>query len=196
MYGEEEHEERATALRARRDEEFDRIEGALTEAEEEARTSIAEFGHGDPTAWLSRGELDEANRRRGFVAEDVASLPVGDLVERLGAVLRGGDRASMFVHWRAAERRLQGDEEDKRGQLRRRGLPTAAAVPNGALAEACADLRAELEGEERRRRVPEAEERLREAARVRSLAWSLRRGAKTVAGVQSRQVYRRPVVRS
>lgn len=63
----------------------------------------------DPTAALSSAELDDANRRARWIAEDCAALPLPDLVERLRAVQAGGNKASTWLHVRYAKARWQAE---------------------------------------------------------------------------------------
>ena len=59
----------------------------------------------DPTSALSAADLQDANLRRVFIEEDVSTLPLADLVERLRAVHASGSQASTWLHWRYAKAR-------------------------------------------------------------------------------------------
>ena len=63
--------------------------------------------HADPTGQLSPADLADANLRRVFIEEDVSTLPLADLAERLKAVHAGGSKSSTWLHDRAAKRRWQ-----------------------------------------------------------------------------------------
>ena len=60
----------------------------------------------DPTSALSAADLADANLRRVFVEEDVSTLPLGDLAERLRAVASASSKASRWLHWRYSKARL------------------------------------------------------------------------------------------
>ena len=63
--------------------------------------------HADPTGQLSPADLADANLRRAFIEEDVATMGLADLAERLKAVHAGGSKSSVWLHDRAAKRRWQ-----------------------------------------------------------------------------------------
>ena len=59
----------------------------------------------DPTSQLSPSDLQDANLRSRWIAEDCAELPLGDLAERLRAVVASGSKSSIWLHSRYAKRR-------------------------------------------------------------------------------------------
>jgi hypothetical protein len=63
--------------------------------------------HADPTGQLSPADLADANLRRAFVEEDVSTMGLEDLAERLKAVHAAGPKSSVFLHDRYAKRRWQ-----------------------------------------------------------------------------------------
>ena len=97
------------------------VETAVERAIEVADGVIAETEalrlapHADPTMALSSADLDDANRRAQWIKEDVLSLPLADLVERLRAVHAGNSKASTWLHVRYAKQRWQ-LESDKTPQ--------------------------------------------------------------------------------
>ena len=97
------------------------VETAVERAIEVADGVIAETEalrlapHADPTMALSAADLDDANRRAQWIKEDVLSLPLADLVERLRAVHAGNSKASTWLHVRYAKQRWQ-LESDKTPQ--------------------------------------------------------------------------------
>lgn len=125
----------------------------LLAIEEEAREIAAGAGgiierleHADPADLLTDEELARANAWRGFANDQAASLPVEDLRKRLDSVLHGGDRAAIFAHLLAGQRRRQ-------TILERRREAAAASGPGGtpaaysditALDEALAAMRRPL----------------------------------------------------
>jgi hypothetical protein len=89
------------------------VETAVERAIETADGVIAEVEalrlapHADPTMALSSADLDDANRRARWIAEDCAALPLPDLVERLRAVQASGSKPSVWLHTRYAKARWQ-----------------------------------------------------------------------------------------
>ena len=111
-----------------------------------------------------------------FVAEAgpryVEGMPAAELAGRLGAVLSGGDRASIFCYLQAAERRVRGME----------------MAPAG-VSETPAGMRSHLQGNGRRRKVEEARRRVEEAREVSGLVWAMRRGGRHAGDVHALQGY-------
>lgn len=91
------------------------VETAVERAIETADSVIAEVEalrlapHADPTMALSAADLDDANRRAQWIAEDCAALPLPDLVERLRAVQASGNKSSVWLHTRYAKARWQAE---------------------------------------------------------------------------------------
>ncbi len=89
------------------------VETAVERAVKTADSVIAEVEalrlapHADPTMALSAADLDDANRRAQWIAEDCAALPLPDLVERLRAVQASGNKSSVWLHTRYAKARWQ-----------------------------------------------------------------------------------------
>ena len=61
--------------------------------------------HADPTGQLSPADLADANLRRAFIEEDVATMRLEDLAERLKAVHAGKSPSSIWLHDRYARSR-------------------------------------------------------------------------------------------
>ena len=158
VYGEEEHAERLGPLREERNGALRGIERELAEAVEEAREDLAALENGDPTALLNVEELEAANARRALAQDDVAGLAPGELIGRLRAVRRGGDRGSMLTYLLAARRRARG------GDL---GGGEAAGFELAAVLE---ELSAALVTEERRAELEAARGSIRGADEVRTIA--------------------------
>ena len=85
---------------------------AQVEAQVESQR-LAPFS--DPTSALSAAELQEANARAQWVKEDVSTMDLGDLVERLRAVHASGSKSSTWLHDRYAKARWK-VESDKTPQ--------------------------------------------------------------------------------
>jgi len=119
-YSEEEHAERVSALRTERNRELREIEEEADRVIAEAEADLRALEGGDPTSLLSDSELDRANAKRAFVAEDVEAMGHESLSRRIEAVMGGGDRASMFAYLAAARRRASSARpasEDERDRL-------------------------------------------------------------------------------
>ncbi len=171
-YGDEEHAERQGAI-------SEALRTTLITIEEEAqREAVAATGqlatleHGDPTALLGADELQRAGAKRVFVDADVEGLPSRDLADRLGAVLSGGDKASVFCYLQATERRV-------------RAMETAPA----GVSEVLEEMRVHLLGDSRRRQVAQTRRRVEEAHEVKGLVWALRRGGRDAGEVHARESY-------
>ena len=96
---------------------------ASTVASDQAGRMAAGVVNPDPVGWLSSDELAAANSRAGFVREDVERLSLDALAQRLAGVVAGGDRPSMWLHWRYADQRLSA--------LRRAAVDAGTGVPAG-----------------------------------------------------------------
>jgi hypothetical protein len=119
-YADEEHEQRLSALRTERNWELREIQEEANRAIEEAQADLAALTNGDPTTILSDTELQRANNKRQFVAEDVASLGMEALSKRIDTVARGGHRASMFAYLAASKRYVASNtsgSDDERTEL-------------------------------------------------------------------------------
>lgn len=172
-YGDEEHAERHGEI-------AEQFRTTIATVEEDAeREAVAATGqlatleHGDPTALLGADELQRAGAKRVFVDADVEGLPSRDLADRLGAVLSGGDKGSVFCYLQATERRV------------RASLETAPA----GVSEVLEEMRVHLLGDSRRRQVAETRRRVEEAHEVKGLVWALRRGGTNAGEVHQKQAY-------
>jgi hypothetical protein len=84
----------------------------LSEVEQEAReelqaaqAEITNLENRDPTELLNPDEFERANAKRSFALDAAETLQAAALVARFEAVLAGGDKASIFAHWQAGQRR-------------------------------------------------------------------------------------------
>jgi hypothetical protein len=164
LYSNDEHEERVRALRRERAEKLDQVIEEIHELVVEAEQEIATFEGGDPTTLLTDAELAAAAARKEFADDDVWRISEGEIEGKLRAVLAGGDRASIFAYWRAAE-----------GRFEDLGRPVDLRLVLDEMREAVA-------GPERLARVERARATIRETASVEMLAGNLKSGASTAAG--------------
>ena len=165
IYSDEEHERRVLALRRTRSEALDEVIEEARQVVAAAEREVAAFeGGADPTALLDHEELAVASARRGFVSDDVWSLPEDQLANKLRTVLARGDRPSIFVYWRAAL-----------GRFDALGRPVD-------LREILDEMRDAAAGPVRLARVERARATIEEAADVQMLAGNLKSGATTAAG--------------
>ncbi len=154
VYSDAEHAERLAALRSERNRMLREVQQEAQADIDAAQKDLAALENGDPTTLLTAEELERANARRALVLDDVAVLTQEELVNRLTAVLHGGDRASVFVYLQAGRRRAR--ETD-------RVPPELPRVLEGLAEKLVPDSRkAELEA---------ARKRIEGAGEVRDLAW-------------------------
>ena len=167
-YSETEHKERESALRSARNSELDAV-GSIAQREiDEAQQIIDTLENGDPTTLLDTSELQAAGAKKAFVEDDVSTLTTKELEARLRAVLASEDKASIFCYLQAARSR---DREKK-------------DVAPGLIGE----LNDTLLGT-RRIEIGPARQRIEGVREAKDLAWSLKRGGRTVGEVYSRQTY-------
>ncbi len=128
---------------------------APTAEADSARKDLQALENGDPTTLLTAEEIERANARRALVlVDDVATLTQEELVNRLEAVIHGGDRASGFVSTcRPAAGAL----------AKRRVLPE--------LSQALEGLAEKLVPDSRKSEIEAARCRIREAEEAGGAAW-------------------------
>lgn len=100
--------------------EMDRITEPLTAAVDRAVTTADRVTayvealrvqpYADSTAALSAADLDDANRRRVFVAEDCATMPLDDLAERMRWVMGNAPKSTQWLYARYAKVRWTAEE--------------------------------------------------------------------------------------
>jgi hypothetical protein len=162
-YSEDEMLDRQREEASRYQGEVDAIAGALERQIGAAQDEIMRLGHADPSDALTTTELERANAKRAFVADDTQALPLDKLAERCRAALTGDDRVSMFLLSHFAGQRV-------------------GAVPDPVSDEAgSAELR-EVVGQLQRKLDPERFSKLNRArsevaqAEIRATEVALRRG--------------------
>lgn len=171
-YSDEEHAEREAAINREFREQMDAIEADIEGSFAAAEEAILAAEGADPTAALTTEELERANAKSAFVADDCSSLPLDSLKKRCRAVLASGDRATMFLYVHHAARRA--DSEEGIAVVGLRGAVEALRA------------KADPEGKKRAERAREA---LEEARRLREEAYYRRRGVKDAYGLYSQQAY-------
>jgi len=114
VYSDEEHNRRAWEL----DKEFRQtLARASQAAADQAAEAEAVLSQGPENGLLplTTAELERANQLRAFIAEDAATLGLNELVDRVDAALRSGDRPTVFLYHRAVSARLAGMPTDRYG---------------------------------------------------------------------------------
>jgi hypothetical protein len=113
IYADAEHERREQELRT----EYERaLLAAGQEASRIAAHAEAEIDrhYGDPIESMSAADLQTANARQPFIAENYRTLPLAELVGQAEAAIRDGDRPTRYLHWRYAAQRLREMSEIRR----------------------------------------------------------------------------------
>ncbi len=157
IYGEQEDKERRHAIRREFEATMGRVEADISERVAAAQEEILIHENADPASSLSTEELQRAAAMNAFVAGEVESLSVADLVRRCRTAAGSGDRAAMYALAHHAGRRA--DEEETAFEL----------------AEAVADLRRKL-APEREAKMAKAREDLAAAEDLRFDAQLARQG--------------------
>jgi hypothetical protein len=118
-YTPEEHQRQREALVAFH------VDPAVYRAQQSAETVQAEADaqlaslHADPTRILTTEQLARANAAESYIREDCTRLPLAQLATRLETVITSGDKASMWLHHRFAQARLDEREADYTADPRR-----------------------------------------------------------------------------
>jgi hypothetical protein len=110
-YSESEHERRLRQAGDRLVAAADRA-SALAGTVIDQQRALEEKGKlgGDPLHGLSAEQLSKAASLKMFIEEDVSTLRIDELALRGQSILSGGDKATIFVFARAADKRLQFEE--------------------------------------------------------------------------------------
>jgi hypothetical protein len=169
VFGDEEHKERMTAIRREHAAAFDRIESDISRKVGEAEQELLVAENADLASTLTIEESQRVSALSGFVADDVARLPLAALEKRCRAALVGGDKASMFLLSHYAGRRA---EEEGAYEL----------------GDAVAELRAKV-APDQERKLADAREALEEAQALREQAYYRRRGVDDAVGLYHQQTY-------
>jgi hypothetical protein len=176
LFSDDEHDEREGALRTERNRVARDTEKEVERSATQAHKELVTLENKNPSRLLSTEELQSASARREFVNDDVTALSETGLVSRLGSVLAGGDRASMYLFWQT-KRRKKSEIVERRGEQ------------PYELAQALDRLQTALRGPSHKGRVATVERRLDELRRAQELAWSLQRGGRNVGQVYAKQAH-------
>lgn len=178
VYTDEEHTERESVLRRELNATFDHIapdiEKRITAHEQE----VLKLEHADPSGSLSSEELERANARRAFVADEVFGLGVDALAERMRAVAASGDRPAMFLYAHHARAKMKTFDSEAEG-LR--------------LKELVGELESALDPEGTRGRE-KASASLEEARELKSYAHYRKHGAKDAVELYMNRTYGKTAV--
>ncbi len=135
--------ERERAIAREFEAEMDRVAAGIEERAEQASRELEALENGDPASSLSTEELQRAAAMNAFVAGEVESLSVADLVRRCRTVAGSGHRAAMYALAHHAARRqdadLTGEIREAVAELRHALNPDAEsrrAAARAALEEA------------------------------------------------------------
>ncbi len=175
IFGDAEHAERLSALRAERNRALGEVEAGLREAFREANAQLTNLEHRDPTELLSPQELALANQKRGFALDAAEALDTGALVRRLEAVLAGGEKGSIFAYWMGGQKRRERILERRRENARRASdhpFESAAQIPNTTeLDDVLGRMHEALDGGRTAAAIEAARERLGAIATVEQIAY-------------------------
>ena len=177
IYADAEHEERLRGLRSERNRVLREVEQGACEELRAAEAQIINLEHRDPTELLASDELERANAKRTFALDAAESLDTTALVARFEAVVAGGDKASIFAHWQAGQRRrrsiLEGMAENASSaggtsDPRVRAAQTTGPTP---LDDVLYRMHEVLDGGRTAQAIEAARERVGHAHDVRELAY-------------------------
>ena len=190
LYGDEEHEERLSALDAERREACQSVVEAARSLRVAAEEEIGRAKFTDHADRLTPEELEEAGRRLPFSSMDAESLPEEELAGRLESVLTSGNKGTMYAWYKAASQRRRRIIEGRRETLRQTGQ-SPAAVPSATALDAPINKLGATLDPGAGSRLEEARRREREALRVEMEAGNLARGSSSsAAGYVSRRMSR------
>ncbi len=130
---------------------------------------MAPFSRGS----LSSEELERANARRAFVADEVNALGVGALEQRVRAVAASADKPAMFLYAHFARQKLQA---------------VTSEAESLKLKELTAEMEQALDPQAAKKRE-QATAALEEARELKSYAHYRRHGAKDAASLHMNRVY-------
>jgi hypothetical protein len=175
-YGEEEHREREAAVGEQFRAEMDALEEEADRSISAAEEDLLVLEHADPADALTTAELERANAKRAFVADDCRTLPLDALEKRCRAALAGGDRATMFLLAHHAAQRVSGGADGREEE----GAEGVREIVGELLRKLNPD------GE---RKTERARERLQEAQGIKDYAYLRRRGASNAGDLYAGQAY-------
>ena len=184
IYGDAEHEERLSALRAERNQVLSEVEQGARVEVQAAQAEITNLEHRDPTELLSADELERANAKRGFANDAAESLGLGALTSRLESVLAGSDRAAIFAYWQAGQRKREGILARRRERATSGAAEGTAAAPLSRATElddVLARMREVLDEGKTAAAIEAAKARISAAVEVELRAGYGRQGARSAA---------------
>ena len=120
VYGDAEHKERMAAIKAQHCAEFDAIDAEVGRKVAAAEEALLVAENADPADALTTSELERANAKAAFVADDAERLPLDKLAQRCRAALASGDRPTMFLLIHNADRSVRDEADERRGAATRR----------------------------------------------------------------------------
>lgn len=183
LFSDQAHEEQLATLRAERNAVLDEILEQARAVRQGATTEITNLENRDPQELLTADELDRANARRAFALDTAESLSPADLAARLESVLAGGDKAAIFAHWMAGDRRRARILERGRDAARRTSVNPAAVNQAPTVTELDGILirmREVLDEGRTAREMEAARERARDASDVEGMAQLVRREQRSI----------------
>jgi hypothetical protein len=174
-YRDEDHEERLGALYRERNQVLAEVEQEARAQGEAATREITHLENRDPQELLTSEELERAGARRGFANDQADALDLGALNRRLESVLAGGDKAAIFAHFLAAQRRRQRILESRRESAMSAagGSPvTAAQIPTATeLDDVLERMHETLDAGRTAAAIEAARERIGHASDVQQIAY-------------------------
>jgi hypothetical protein len=171
LFADAEHDEREAALRREFSAALDHIGPAIEKRIETAAEDAHQLEHRDPSGSLSSEELERANARRAFVADEVFGLSTDALAERMRAVAAAGDRPGMFLYTHHVRAKTPGSEAE--------GLQ---------LKELVSELESALDPDRAKRRE-QAAKALEEARELKSYSYYRKHGARDAASLHMDRTY-------
>lgn len=180
VYGPEELAERLEKIQQERTQQLQPIEREARRIAETARQKAQAAGGADPANSLTADELSRANSLRGFTNDFCQSAGLGEVVDRLRAVTLEGDRASLYAHLAASEKRLRRERD------REPGSPSPGPIAmrhvqvleSELLPEMRSSLGSSDEATKQKREAAEAEVKAAEGAEI--FIGNLKVGARTL----------------
>lgn len=115
VFGEQEDQERRSAIRREFETEMDKIQGGIEERIKRVQGELAALENADPASNLRPDEVQRAAAMSVFVSDEVEGLSLADLARRVRAAVTSGDQAASYALLRHAARR---QDEDLSGEVR------------------------------------------------------------------------------
>lgn len=172
-FSDPEHDEREGELRREFHAALDHIGPAIEKRIADHERDVLTRDHADPSGALSSEELESANARRAFVADEVNGLGVDALGKRMRAVAASGDRPAMFLYAHHARAKMKTFDSEAEGL---------------GLRELVSELESALDPEGTRGRE-KASASLEEARELKSYAHYRKHGAKDAVELYMNRAY-------